>query len=264
MNRTEKALALHLAAAIAAAVAVAILQAIAGALVTRGLDVGDAELWSDLGLRRASIFKAGLFLALFPLALQAFGGEERRRVAAGFAISAALGWLGAAVVFGDRETGALFLLAGLAATLAGSFDGWRRLAAAEALGLVVAATALASSGTSLLEGRVFFSALVAGLLVTGRLRPRRGGAPGRGESRPRDQRSVIDAPDLTLPRPRRSPPPRGPRRDPWARPERGRRRSRAPELRRSARRATPAALGRRAASRGTGSGPRRGRPARAA
>jgi hypothetical protein len=169
VNRIEKALALHLAAAIAAAIAVAVLQAIAGGLVARGLDVADAELWSDLGLRRAALFKTGLFLAVFPLALDAFGGERGRRLAAGLAVSAVLGWLGAAVVFGDRETGALFLLAGVAATLAASFEGWRRLAAAEALGLVVAATALASSGTSLLEGRTFFAAAIAGLLVTGPL-----------------------------------------------------------------------------------------------
>jgi hypothetical protein len=169
VNRTEKDLALHLAAALAAAVAIAVLQAVAGGLVARGLDVSDAELWSDLGLRKAGLFKVGLFLATFPLALRAFRADAGRRVAAGFAASAALGWLGAQVVFGDRETGALFLLAGLAATLAGAFDGWRRLAAAEALGLVVTATALASSGTSLLEGRVFFSAGVAGLLVAGPL-----------------------------------------------------------------------------------------------
>jgi hypothetical protein len=169
VNRTEKTLALHLAAALAAAVAVAVLQAIAGGLVSRGLDVSDAELWGDLGLRRAGLFKAGLFLAVFPLALRAYRAEDGRRVAAGLAVSAALGLLAAQVVFGERETGALFLLAGIAATLAGLFDGWRRLAAAEALGLVVAATALASSGTSLLEGRVFFAAGVAGLLVAGPL-----------------------------------------------------------------------------------------------
>lgn len=169
MNRSEKALALHLAAALAAAVAVAVLQAIAGGLVTRGLDVAEAGLWSDLGLRKAGLFKVGLFLAVFPLALQAFRAEGGRRLAAGLAVSAALGWLGAQVIFAERETGALFLLAGVAATLAGLFDGWRRLVAAEVLGLVVVATALASSGTSLLEGRVFFSAGVAGLLVAGPL-----------------------------------------------------------------------------------------------
>jgi hypothetical protein len=165
VNRTEKALALQLAAALAAAVAIAVLQAIAGGIVSRGLDVSDAELWAGLGLRRAGLFKVGLLLAAFPVALQAFGADAGRRLAAGFAVSAVLGWLGASVVFADRATGTLYLLVGLAATLAGLFEGWRKAAAAGALGLAVAATALASGGTDLLEGRTFFSAGVAGLLV---------------------------------------------------------------------------------------------------
>jgi len=169
VNRTEKALAIQLAAAIAAAVALVVLQAIAGGVVSRALEVSEADLWTGLGLRRAALFKVGLLLAVFPLAVEGFGADAGRRVAAGFGVSAILGWLGASVVFADKATGTLFLLAGLGATLAGLFEGWRRLAAAEALGLVVAATALASSGTSLLEGRNFFSAAVAGLLVTGPL-----------------------------------------------------------------------------------------------
>lgn len=169
MNRTEKALALHLAAALAAAIALAILQALAGAIVARGLDVSDADLWGNLGVRRFAVYKLTLFLALFPLVLQAVHADAPRRLAAGIAASAALGWLGAEVLFADRALGALFLLAGLAVTLAAAFEGPRRLLAAELLGLAVAATALASAGESLLEGRTFFAMLVVGLLFCGPL-----------------------------------------------------------------------------------------------
>jgi hypothetical protein len=169
MNRTEKSLAVHLAAALAAAVALAILQAVAGGVVARGLDVGDAELWADLGVRRFTVYKIALFLVVFPLVVQAFRGEGARRLAAGVAASAARAWLGTEVLFADRALGALFLLAGLAATLAGAFEGTRRLLAAEILGLAVAASALASAGESLLEGRAFFAMLVVGLLFCGPL-----------------------------------------------------------------------------------------------
>jgi len=167
MTRTEKTLAVHLATALAAAIALAVLQAVAGGIVARGLDVADADLWADLGVRRFTVYKLALFLALFPLVLQAFRGDGARRLAAGLAASAALGWLGTEVLFADRALGALFLLAGVAATLASTFEGVRRLLAAEVLGLAAAATALASAGQSLLEGRVFFAMLVVGLLFCG-------------------------------------------------------------------------------------------------
>ena len=101
----------------------------------------------------------------------------------GLVATAVLGWIAKEVVFEDRSLAALYVLLGLAATLASAFEAWRRWAAAGVLGLVVAATALAAQGDSLVEGRNFFAAIVVGHPL---LRPRdRVGSHDRRGGRPR-------------------------------------------------------------------------------
>ncbi len=165
MTKTERTIALYVGASIAGALVVALLQGLAGGILSRGLDVPEAAIWDGLGVRRFVVFKLGLFFAVFGVLFFALRGEGLpRRIGAGLAATAVFAWAAKELVFGDRALAALYVLLGVAATLATIFEAWRRWAAAGALGLVVAATALAARGESLVEGRNFFAALVVGVL----------------------------------------------------------------------------------------------------
>ncbi|WP_242372093.1 hypothetical protein [Anaeromyxobacter sp. SG26] len=165
MTKTERTVALYVAASITGALALALLQAIAGGVLTRALELSEDSIWRGLGVARFGLFKLGLFFAVFGVLWLVLRGESlARRVGAGLLATAVLGWVGKELVFEDRGLAALYVLLGLAATLASAFEAWRRWAAAGVLGLVVAATALASQGDSLVEGRNFFAAIVVGVL----------------------------------------------------------------------------------------------------
>jgi hypothetical protein len=165
MTKTEKTVALYVAASIAGAIALALLQAVAGGVLARALDLSEESVWRGLGVARFALFKLGLFFAVFGVLWFVLRGESvSRRVGVGLLATAVLGWIAKELVFEDRALAALYVLLGLAATLASAFEEWRRWAAAGVLGLVVAATALASQGDSLVEGRNFFAAIVVGVL----------------------------------------------------------------------------------------------------
>jgi hypothetical protein len=165
MTKTERSIALYVAASVVGAVVLALLQGLAGGLLSRGLDLPEASIWNGLGVERFAVFKLGLFFAVFGVVLFALRGEPLpRRLAGGLAATAVFAWVSKELVFGDRGLAALYVLLGVAATVAGAFEAWRRWAAAGVLGLVVAATALAVRGESLVEGRNFFAAVVVGVL----------------------------------------------------------------------------------------------------
>jgi hypothetical protein len=165
MTKTERTIALYVAASVVGALVVALLQSVAGSLLSRGLDISDAQVWAGLGVRRFTLFKLGLFFAVFGVLSFAVRAESLpRRLGAGLLAAVLLAWVAKELVFGERELAGLYVLLGVAATFTSAFEAWRRWAAAGALGLVVAATALAAQGESLVEGRNFFAAAVVGIL----------------------------------------------------------------------------------------------------
>jgi hypothetical protein len=165
MTKTERTIALYVATSIAGALVLALLQGLAGGILDRGLDVADAAVWDSLGLRRFAVFKLGLFLTVFGVLLFALRDADLpRRLGAGLAATAVIGWAAKEIVFGDRALAALYVLLGVAATVSAAFEAWRRWAVAGSLGLVVAATSLAARGESLLDGRNFFTAVIVGVL----------------------------------------------------------------------------------------------------
>lgn len=164
MNRSEKSVALFLALSALGALVLVVCQELAGGVIARVLDMGADGVWASLGLRRASIFKIGLFLAVVPLLLEAAGKEDLlRRLAVGLAGTAVFTWAVTDFVFKDGELALAYVLLGVAATFASVFEGVRRVGAAAVLGLVVAGTALAAQGDSLGEGRNFGAMIVLGL-----------------------------------------------------------------------------------------------------
>jgi len=168
MTKTERTVTLYVAASIAGAVALALLQGVAGGVLSRALELSEDSVWRGLGVARFALFKLGLFFAVFGVLAFVLRDEGlARRVGAGLVATAVLGWIAKELVFEDRSLAALYVLLGLGATLASAFEAWRRYAAAGALGLVVAATAFASQGDSLVEGRNFFAAIVVGILFCG-------------------------------------------------------------------------------------------------
>ena len=163
MIRTEKNIALFLAASAVGALALVACQEVAGGVLARVLDLPEGALFGGLGLRRFSVFKLGLFLAVVPWVLHELGGELPRRIGVGLFASAVFAWATTELVFKDGQLAATYALLGAGATFATAFTGWRRWAAAGALGLVVAATLLAGEGQSLADGRNFGTAVVLGL-----------------------------------------------------------------------------------------------------
>lgn len=163
MTRTEKSVVLFLAASALGALVLVACQEVAGGVLARVLDLPGGALWGGLGLRRFAVFKLGLFLAVLPWVLHELGGELPRRIGVGLLASAVFAWATTTLVFRDGELAATYALLGAAATFATAFAGWRRWAAAAALGLVVAATLLAAAGQSLADGRNFGTAIVLGL-----------------------------------------------------------------------------------------------------
>lgn len=168
MSKSEKSIALFLALSAVGALLLVVCQEVAGAALARVLDVGSEQLWAGLGLRRFPVFKTGLLLAVLPLLLEAAGRESLlRRLAAGLAGTAVFTWLVTSFVFRDAELALVYALIGIGATFASVFEGPRRWLAAGAIGLVVAATALAAQGESLAAGRNFGAAVVLGLAFYG-------------------------------------------------------------------------------------------------
>ncbi|BDG01026.1 hypothetical protein [Anaeromyxobacter oryzae] len=168
MTKAEKSIALFLAASVAGALALVACQVLAGGVLAKVLDVQDADVWAGLGLTRFGVFKLGLFLAVLPIVLDAAGAESGlRRLQAGLLTTALFAWAATSFVFQDRELAATYALLGVAATFASAFEGWRRWAASAALGLVVAATLLATQGQSLAAGKNFGAAIVLGLAFCG-------------------------------------------------------------------------------------------------
>ncbi len=163
MSRTEKNLALFLAASAVGALLLVACQAVAGAVLARVLDLPDADVFASLGLRKFPVFKLGLFLAVLPFVLHQLGGELPRRIGVGLLASAVFAWAATTFVFRDAELAGTYALLGVAATFATVFGSWRRWAAAVVLGLVVSGTLLAGVGESLAEGKNFGAAVVLGL-----------------------------------------------------------------------------------------------------
>jgi hypothetical protein len=164
MNRSEKSVALFLAVSAVGALLLVACQEIAGSVLARVLDMGSENVWAGLGLRRAPIFKIGLFLAVVPLLLEAAGKEGLlRRLAVGLTGTAVFTWAVTGFVFKEGDLALVYVLLGIAATFASIFEGARRAAAAAALGLVVAATSLAAQGESLGAGRNFGAMIVIGI-----------------------------------------------------------------------------------------------------
>jgi hypothetical protein len=168
MTKSEKTIALFLAASAVGALLLVACQEVAGGVLARVLDVDAQGIWSGLGLRRFPVFKTGLLLAVLPLLLEAAGKESLlRRLAVGFAGTAVFTWAATEFVFNDKDLAVAYALLGIAATFASVFEGARRWLASAALGLVVASTVLAAAGESLAEGRNFGTAVVLGLAFYG-------------------------------------------------------------------------------------------------
>ncbi|HVI92688.1 MAG TPA: hypothetical protein VM753_01710, partial [Anaeromyxobacter sp.] len=79
MTKTERSIALYVAASVVGAVVLALLQGLAGGLLSRGLDLSEASIWDGLGVQRFAVFKLGLFFAVFGVVLFALRGEPLPR-----------------------------------------------------------------------------------------------------------------------------------------------------------------------------------------
>lgn len=168
MSKSEKSIALFLALSAVGALLLVVCQEFAGAVLARVVDVRAEEVWGGLGLRRFPVFKTGLLLAVLPLLLEAAGRESLlRRLAVGLAGTAVFTWAVTEFVFRDADLAVVYALVGVGATFASIFEGPRRWLAAGAIGLVVAATALAARGESLAAGKNFGAAVVLGLAFYG-------------------------------------------------------------------------------------------------
>jgi len=92
MTRTEKNVALFLAASAVGALVLVACQEVAGGVLARVLDLPEGAVWGGLGLRRFTVFKLGLFLAVVPWVLHEAGGECSPRSLAPLPVFGYPGW----------------------------------------------------------------------------------------------------------------------------------------------------------------------------